>query len=132
MEEKYNDLKDYNAFNSKIKIVLSILKNQKDYNKFSFIDSFVMELYNKNVSSMSEDMFKEELVSSALFENYVVKLNDEKKYKMASTLYETFISPMIICYNNRDLALANYIYLEMNETIKGISGYYDLYKNKIK
>lgn len=146
MEKKYNDLKNYNSFNSKMKIVLSILKdtecyeklndslkNKNNHNKFSFIDSFIKELYNKNVALMSDEMFDEELVSSALFENYVMKLKNEDKYKMAHTLYETFINPMLICYNNNnDLELANYIYLEMNETIKGLSGYYDIYKNKIK
>lgn len=143
MEKKYNDLKNYNSFNSKIKIVLDILKDKEcyeksnnnlkqEYNKFSFVESFIKELYNQNITLISDEMFDEELVSSALFENYVMSLKNEDRYKMAHTLYETFINPMLICYNNKDVELANYIYQEMNETIKGVSGYYDIYKNKIK
>ena len=116
------EFKNYFKMYSYLKIIMELL------NKENNIENFVIsEIFNDKIKDINEEDIKYMYIYSALFENRLLKMDNESRKNIINILYENYIKSMIVNFSNGNIDAANVFYNMLDERVKMISEYYGIY-----
>ena len=116
------EFKNYFKMYSYLKIIMELLNKEND------IENFVIgEIFNDKIKDMNDEDIKYMYIYSALFENRLLKMDNESRKNIINVLYESYIKSMIVNFSNGNIDAANVFYNMLDERVKMISEYYGIY-----